>query len=102
MDSKAVAAKCEIEYAKLDTDTMKISSEQITSNNNLDTIPNVFTDGEKVYVGWVENQNNDVLNLEGTNKIHFGEITEKAYTEKNSESFGNPIKQVTIGKLGIM
>ena len=100
LDSKAVAAKCKIEYAKLDTDTMKISSEQITSNNNLDTIPNVFTDGEKVYVGWVENQNNDVLNLEGTNKIHFGEITEKAYTEKNSESFGNPIKQVTIGKLG--
>ena len=101
LDSESVASKCEVEYAKLNTDTMKISgSSVITSNNNLDTIPDAYVNDGKVYVGWVENSNNDILNLRGTNKIHLGEIDGNKYIEKQAKSVSNPIKQVSIGKLG--
>ena len=101
LDSESVASKCEIEYAKLNTDTMKISgSNVITSNNNLDTITGAYVNDGKVYVGWVENSNNDILNLSGTNKIHLGEIVGDKYVEKQTKSVSNPVKQVSIGKLG--
>lgn len=100
LDSESVASKCEIEYAKLDTDTMAVSDNKITSNNNLDTIPGIYADNGKAYVGWVENTNNDVLNLSGTNKIHFGEIDDNSYIESQVKSVSNPVKQVSIGKLG--
>ena len=100
LDSESVASKCEIEYAKLDTDTMAVSDNKITSNNNLDTIPGIYADNGKSYVGWVENTNNDVLNLSGTNKIHFGEIDDNSYIESQVKSVSNPVKQVSIGKLG--
>ena len=100
LDSESVASKCEIEYAKLDTETMTVSNNIITSNNNLDTISSVYADNGTIYVGWVENTNNDVLNLGGTNYVHYGEINGDNYSEKQVKSICNPIKQISIGKLG--
>ena len=100
LDSESIASKCEIEYAKLDTDTMTVSDNKITSNNNLDTVPGIYADNGKAYVGWVENTNNDALNLNGTNNIHFGEIDDNSYVESQVKSVSNPVKQVSIGKLG--
>jgi len=70
-----VAKAGEIAVSKFDVESNTFTKPVIvTQNDLLDTLPQVVVDGDKAYITWISNNQNDIFGTKGKNSIYYSEL----------------------------
>jgi len=70
-----VAKAGEIAVSKFDVESNAFTKPVIvTQNDLLDTLPQVVVDGDKTYITWISNNQNDIFGTKGKNSIYYSEL----------------------------
>ncbi|MBR5597800.1 MAG: leucine-rich repeat protein [Lachnospiraceae bacterium] len=93
-----VSEGCEISVAKYENG--KFITQTITQNTTLDVKPQLACVGDQVYVAWVNNLQNDVYTLQGTNQIYYAVFENDQWKKNLYATVEGPVTSVTIGAWG--
>lgn len=83
-----VASSLDIELATINLSNNNVSKKKLNTNDKMDINASVAINNGNVYVGWIENENNDIYELTGKNNIYIsdiGEGTKKLHTSEDSQ-----------------
>jgi len=76
-----VAKAGEIAVSKFDVESNTFTEAvKLTQNDLLDTLPEVDVNGDKAYVTWVSNNENDIFGTKGKNSIYYSELDGDIWT----------------------
>ncbi len=93
-----MAAACEISYAKLtldESDNLVVAEQtRLTENSSLDLQPSIAVHSGEIYVAWMCNTANDMLNQGGTNSILYRTVSG---SETELIAIEAPISSLAIG-----
>lgn len=99
LDVGKAASMTEIEVAKLELSSGKITVNTVTNNDTSDIMPKLYADDTGVVLGWCENQSNSLSDMSGTNIIHMGYIENLEFSKMSEKKVSNPVRALAVGKV---
>lgn len=76
-----VAGSGEIAVSKFDTVSNNFGpAVRLTTNNTVDTLPQITAAHNKVYIAWIGNSKNDIFGEKGKNSVYYSELKDNQWT----------------------
>ena len=94
------AASCEVTVAAYDENSGQFTAQTLTENDTVEFRPSVAFADDRLYACWLENTENDILTLSGTNRICYAVSTGEDWSDAvEYASLATPVTNVTVGQL---